>query len=457
MEKREATLLIIDDNPDVLTTAKLFLKRHFSEVITLSHPREVNEIFATHEIDLVLLDMNFTKGDNDGREGLYWLKHIKEISQSTQVVLMTAYGEVELAVNAIKLGATDFVLKPWKNEKLLATLSAALQLRKSSAKIALLEDTRKVLTQDNEIALDTFIGESDAMKRVFETIDKVAKTDANVLILGENGTGKTLVARSLHKSSQRSFNPFIHVDLGAINENLFEGELFGHKKGAYTDAKEDRAGRFELANGGSLFLDEIGNLALPLQGKLLTVLQNRSLTRLGGTKEVKFDVRLISATNQPVYEMVAKKGFRQDLLYRINTVEITIPPLRERPEDINPLIAHFAKKYGKKYGKSDLDFTRKAKKKMLDYHWPGNIRELEHTIERMAIMADDNTIMEDLVDLKNTQEGQEEIQNTLNLEEMEFYLIDKAIRKHSGNISKAAADLGLTRAALYRRMEKHGL
>ncbi len=455
MKKTEATLLIIDDDMDVLTTAQLFLKRHFSKVITQSHPRDINTIFNENDVDLVLLDMNFTKGDNDGREGLYWLKHIKEVSPHTQVILMTAYGEVELAVQAIKLGATDFVLKPWKNEKLLSTLNTSLALRRSHQKIEILEETQKVITKDQEP--DIFVGESDAMKRVYDTLDKVARTDANILLLGENGTGKTMVARDIHKRSQRAHHSFIHVDLGALNENLFEGELFGHKKGAYTDAKEDKAGRFELANNGTLFLDEIGNLSTPLQAKLLTVLQNRKVMRLGGTKEVNVDTRLLCATNMPLYEMVKSGGFRQDLLYRINTVEIVIPPLRERPEDIKPMMDFFLERFGKKYGKPELQLTRKAFSKLLDYHWPGNIRELEHTVERLAILSEGEIIMEDLVQLKREESPEEEAQHTLNLEEMESYLIDKAIRKHRGNISKAAADLGLTRAALYRRMEKHGL
>lgn len=455
MKKTEATLLIIDDDIDVLTTAQLFLKRHFSKVITQSHPRDINSIFNENDVDLVLLDMNFTKGDNDGREGLYWLKHIKEVSPHTQVILMTAYGEVELAVQAIKLGATDFVLKPWKNEKLLSTLNTSLALRRSHQKIEILEETQKVITKDQEP--DIFVGESDAMKRVYDTLDKVARTDANILLLGENGTGKTMVARDIHKRSQRAHHSFIHVDLGALNENLFEGELFGHKKGAYTDAKEDKAGRFELANNGTLFLDEIGNLSIPLQAKLLTVLQNRKVMRLGGTKEVNVDTRLLCATNMPLYEMVKSGGFRQDLLYRINTVEIVIPPLRERPEDIKPMMDFFLERFGKKYGKPELQLTRKAFSKLLDYHWPGNIRELEHTVERLAILSEGEIIMEDLVQLKREESPEEEAQHTLNLEEMESYLIDKAIRKHRGNISKAAADLGLTRAALYRRMEKHGL
>lgn len=456
MQKTSAHILIVDDDPDVLTTARLFLKHHYTTVETQNHPKHLNEVLSKQDVDVILLDMNFTKGDNDGREGLYWLNHIKEISPDTHVVLMTAYGDVELAVSGIKKGATDFVLKPWKNEKLLATLNTALQLRKSNKKVSKLEDTRKSLEQDRDLALGEFIGESPAMQSLMKTIEKVGRTDANVLILGENGTGKTLVARALHRASTRGFESFIHVDLGALNENLFESELFGHKKGAFTDAHQDRAGRFELADSGTLFLDEIGNLPIHLQAKLLTVLQNRRLTRLGDTKELSFDVRLICATNMPIHEMVEKNEFRQDLLYRVNTVELVIPPLRERVEDIPILIHHFLTKFGKKYNKSDLTISKEAMNELMDYQWPGNIRELEHAIERMVILSDSSHITSESVSFRQPGDDDTGLQ-TLNLDEMERHLIDKAIRKHKGNISKAASDLGLTRAALYRRIEKHGI
>lgn len=456
MSKIPAHILIVDDDPDVLTTAHLFLKRHYERVETESHPRNLNSVLSQDDVDLILLDMNFTKGDNDGREGIYWLNHIKEVAPNTVVILMTAYGDVELAVNAIKRGATDFVLKPWKNEKFLATINSALQLRKSNVKVKRLEDTRQSLESDRDLALGEFIGESPAMQELQRTIEKVGRTDANVLILGENGTGKTLVARALQKASSRQLDSFVHVDLGALNENLFESELFGHKKGAFTDAHQDRAGRFELADGGTLFLDEIGNLPLHLQAKLLTVLQNRRLTRLGDTKEYAFDVRLICATNMPIHEMVAKSEFRQDLLYRVNTVELVIPPLRERVEDIPLLVNHFLTKYGRKYNKHDISIAQEAMHELMDYHWPGNIRELEHAIERMVILSDSEHLTSEVISFQRNAD-QEESLATLNLDEMERHLIDKAIRKHKGNISKAASDLGLTRAALYRRIEKHGI
>jgi len=455
MKNTKAHLLIIDDDSDVLTSARLFLKQHFTNVQAEPHPRNVNQILSTNSIDVVLLDMNFTKGDNDGREGLYWLTQIKEISPDTQVILMTAYGDVELAVDAIKRGATDFVLKPWKNEKLLATLNTALQLRYSNQKVKKLEQVKQVYDAADEMKLQNFIGESEAMKRVFSTIDKVGNTDANVLILGENGTGKTLVALALHKASLRNSEPFVHVDLGALNENLFESELFGHKKGSFTDAYQDKPGRFEVAGGGSLFLDEIGNLPTHLQAKLLTALQNRRFTSLGDTKEMTMDVRLICATNMPVYNMVADNQFRQDLLYRINTVEILLPPLRDRLEDIPVLTEHFLKKVAKKYNKPTIYITKKGIEVFKNYHWPGNIRELEHTIERLVIMADTDVIDAPQINLNNAAPTSGARPKNLNLDEMEKFLIEKAIQKHGGNISKASKDLGLTRAALYRRMEKY--
>ncbi|MDX5429214.1 MAG: sigma-54 dependent transcriptional regulator [Bacteroidota bacterium] len=460
MDKYRATILVIDDDKDVLTSARLLLKQHFQKVIALPNPREINAVLSEEEVDLVLLDMNFSRGDNDGREGIYWLKHIREIRPTMPVVLMTAYGEVDLAVRAIKQGAIDFVVKPWTNEKLLATLNAALQLAMSRKKIETLEHTQKTLVADKEAELEHFVGESPAMKKVFETIDKVGRTDANVLILGENGTGKTLVAQALHKVSVRSIQPFITVDLGALNENLFESELFGHKKGSFTDAREDKPGRFELADQGTIFLDEIGNLPMHLQAKLLTVLQSKKVMRVGETREKVVDVRLITATNMPLYEMVSRSEFRQDLLYRINTVEIHLPPLRERVEDIPILAGHFMKRFAKKYNKPYLRLTSRAVNTLQDYNWPGNIRELEHTIERTAILAEGEVIDESQLQINTSLPQHEEDDmsvNTLNLEDMERHLIEKAIRKHKGNISKAASDLGLTRAALYRRMEKYGI
>ena len=402
--------------------------------------------------------MNYQKGASNGREGLYWLEHILSIDKDYVVILMTAYGNVELAVQAIKKGATDFILKPWENEKLYATLSAASKLRQSTKKVKKLEKINTSIQTDQARKFENIIGTSGPIKHLQNTLIKVAPTDANVLILGENGTGKQVFAYELHKHSLRKNHIFMHVDLGSLNENLFESELFGYAKGAFTDARDDRPGRFELADNGTIFLDEIGNLSLPLQGKLLTVLQNRTVTRLGESKDRKVNVRLITATNMPLNEMVAKGTFRQDLLFRINTVELELPPLNQRAEDILQLANHFLHTFSTKYHKSINHITEKAGNTLLAYHWPGNVRELQHVIERAIIMADGLEITEHDLQLSPQRfGGAAPIPATLDLEEMEKMMVQKAIESHKGNISRAAAELGLTRAALYRRIEKFGL
>ena len=446
-------IVIVDDDEDVLTSARLLLKQHYSKVQTASDPREINLLLTQTQPDLMLLDMNFQKGVNDGREGIYWLKHIKEANPDTQVILMTAYGEVEIAVQAIKSGAYDFVLKPWTNEKLLSTIEAALKFGRERKKVNQLEQTKTSLEDTLALRQDDFVSKSKAMQKLLKTLEKVAATDANILLLGENGTGKSVLALAAHRMSLRNKNSFITVDLGAISHSLFESELFGHKKGAFTDAKDDKPGRFETANEGTLFLDEIGNLDPALQSKLLTVLQNRKVTRLGENREREIDVRLISATNMPIHDMVADQKFRQDLLYRINTVEVRIPPLRERQEDIPVLASRFLEKFSNKYHRSNIRLSPAAMDELCEYHWPGNIRELEHTIERAVILAEGQYIDQLGLHLSNSAPNPE----GLNLEEMEKHYVSKALDKHQGNISKAAKDLGLTRAALYRRMEKHGL
>ncbi len=448
------TILIVDDDEDVLTSARLLLKQHFRKVQTSSNPGELNQLLSRISPDLILLDMNFRKGTNDGREGLYWLDHIKNVSPETQVILMTAYGEVELAVQAIKKGAYDFVLKPWTNEKLLSTIKNGLALSQEKQKVERLEQTRETLERSIGLSEQDFVTRSAVMKNLMKTIEKVAATDANVILLGENGTGKSVLAMALHRLSQRHKNSFITVDLGSVSNTLFESELFGHKKGAFTDASEDKAGRFETAHEGTLFLDEIGNLDLPLQSKLLTALQNRKVIRLGENKERPIDVRLICATNMPIYDMVKDGKFRQDLLYRINTVEITVPPLRERKEDIPVLAKRFLERFSRKYHKDEMKLSHEAIDRLCDYHWPGNIRELEHTMERAVILNDNSEIGHFNLSLSESNQGQP---NGLNLEEMEKHLVSKAIEQYQGNISKAAKELGLTRAALYRRMEKYGL
>lgn len=458
MEKELGKILIIDDDEDVLIAAKLLLKKHAKEVIIEKNPKKIPFLMNNGTYDVILLDMNFSHDTTSGKEGFYWLEQILEADPKAVVILITAFGDVEMAVKALKEGATDFVLKPWQNEKLLATLSSAVRLKQSYKEVEKLKSAKKQLEDDISKPFNDIIGDSPAMKNVFSIIDKVAGTDANVLILGENGTGKELVARALHKRSLRKDNVFVGVDMGAITETLFESELFGHKKGAFTDAKEDRAGRFEVASGGSLFLDEIGNLSMPLQSKLLTVLQGRQVTRIGTNKPVDIDIRLICATNMPVYDMVAENTFRQDLLYRINTVEIHLPPLRDRQDDINLLADHFVKVYSEKYRKPLKKIAPSTYKKLSKYSWPGNIRELQHAIERAIIMGEGNVLMpDDFFFLVQKQDNQNDAVDNLNLDDVEKNVILKAINKHSGNISKAAKELGLTRASLYRRLEKHGL
>lgn len=458
MDKELGKILIIDDDEDVLIAAKLLLKKHAKEVIIEKNPKKIPFLMNNGTYDVILLDMNFSKDITSGKEGFYWLEQILEADPSAVVILITAFGDVEMAVKALKEGATDFVLKPWQNEKLIATLSAAIKLKQSYKEVDKLKKANKQLEADINKPFKDIIGDSQAMQNVFSIIDKVAGTDANVLILGENGTGKELVARAIHQRSLRKDNVFVGVDMGAITETLFESELFGHKKGAFTDAKDDRAGRFEVAHGGSLFLDEIGNLSMPLQSKLLTAIQRREVTRIGSNKSVPIDIRLICATNMPVYEMVAENTFRQDLLYRINTVEIHLPPLRDRQDDINLLTDHFVKVYCEKYRKPPKKVAASTYKKLQKYSWPGNIRELQHAIERAIIMSEGNNLTPDdfFFLVQKIDSGTDAVDN-FNLDEVEKNVITKAINKHSGNISKAAKELGLTRASLYRRLEKHGL
>ncbi len=455
-------ILVVDDDEDVLHALRLLLKKHARLVHTEKDPEQIPTLLKNEDYDLILLDMNFTQDVTSGREGFFWLDRILALDPAAVVVLITAYGGVETAVRAIKEGATDFVLKPWQNERLLATLSSATRLRASRREATRLRSRERQLRADLDQRYQDFVGGvAPAMRRVFETIDKVARTEANVLILGENGTGKELVARALHRASQRAGEVFVTVDMGALTETLFESELFGHVKGAFTDAREDRAGRFEVASGGTLFLDEIGNLSLPLQAKLLTAIQRREVTRVGANKPVAFDVRLVCATNMPIYEMVKAKTFRQDLLYRINTVEIRLPPLRERPEDIPLLVDHFLEKYTRKYQKGVRGVQPAALKKMERYGWPGNVRELQHMIERALIMTESALLQpEDFFfagdhELAGRPDGL--VFDSYNLEVIEKMVIRKALAKREGNISRAAEELGLTRASLYRRLEKYGL
>lgn len=457
--KKAGKILIVDDNEDLLKAAKIYLKRHLGHVDLEKDPEALPAILNNESYDVILLDMNFTKDVSSGKEGFYWLDKILQIDPSAVVVLITAYGDVQMAVKAIKAGATDFVLKPWENERLLATISSALKLRESRNEIEDLRHQHKILKKQLNNSFHDLIGQSDSIKRVFKTIERVANTDANVLILGENGTGKELAARAIHQSSSRADEPFVSVDLGSISETLFESELFGHKKGAFTDAREDREGRFETANGGTLFLDEIGNLSLPLQAKLLAVLQNRRITRVGANKEIEVDIRLICATNMPIYEMVKSNEFRQDLLYRINTIEIEIPPLSDRIEDIPLLANHFIEIYSEKYNKTVHKLSDSALTRMTKYNWPGNIRELQHSIERAVIMSTDSILQPEDFSLSNNHSTEENnvMLDRFHLEEVEKILIRKVLKKVDGNITLAANELGLTRSSLYRRLEKYGI
>lgn len=451
----KGNILIVDDDRDVLETAKMFLKQEFSNVVIEEDPENILPLLNQQDFDVILLDMNFSKGINDGEEGFQWLDQILKTDSQAVVILITAYGEVDLAVKAMKSGATDFVLKPWKNQKLLGTILSAFQLRKSKKELEKVKLTQEKLSNDLDVGFTDFIGSSTAIQRVHELIDRVAGTEADVLILGENGTGKELVARAIHRQSLRKDKVFISVDLGGITESLFESELFGHVKGAFTDAKQDKPGRFEIASGGTLFLDEIGNLSLPLQSKLLTVLQQRKIQRVGSNKEINVDFRLICATNMPLYDMIYEKKFRQDLLYRINTVEIRVPPLRERPDDMEILTNHFLNQYGKKYNRQGIKMDKAIFTKLKKYPWPGNIRELQHAIERAVILTDGKVIHSADLLINSIPAKSQEPTQQLTMEEMEKLFILESLDAHEGNVTKTARTLGMTRTSLYRRMKKY--
>ncbi len=452
MVLKKATVLVVDDDVDVLTAVKLLLKTEAQEVITEKNPENLNWLLQRNRVDLVLLDMNFNSAINTGNEGLYWLKKIKEWKPDVCVIMITAYGDIDLAVRSLKEGANDFIVKPWHNEKLISTIKELLLAKQEGSKPA--KSSSKQINSSTAI-----LGESGVMEDIFYKVNKIAPTDANILILGENGTGKDLMAKAIHERSLRADKPFIKVDVGALTDTLFESELFGHKKGAYTDAREDRTGRFEDAEGGTLFLDEIGNISLQQQAKLLTVLQNRQVTRLGTNKAVDINIRLICATNLPLAELANENRFRKDLIYRINTVEINMPPLRRRNEDIIILAKHFAQLYASKYLKPAVDFDISALQKLKQYNFPGNVRELQYTIERAVIMADSATLKADdlIFSILETNTESEAIVDNIPLSTLEKNAILRVIEKNNGNITRAAKELGLTRTALYRRLSKYDI
>lgn len=455
--KKKGKILVVDDNEEINVALRLFLSTAFESVITERNPEMLVPRMTRENIDVIILDMNFKAGINSGNEGLYWLNRVRAIDPTVSVVFITAYAGIELAVSAIQQGAVDFIEKPWDDEKLMATVLRAWELRRSKLEITQLREKQEHLIENIDQQYDFYSGKAPAMEGIYKTIDKVARTDASILILGENGTGKEIVAREIHRRSARAREVFVNVDLGSLSSTLFEGELFGHVKGAFTDAREDRPGRFEIASGGTLFLDEIGNLPGALQAKLLSVLQNHEVTRLGSNRPVSVDVRLISATNKPLFDLAATGDFREDLLYRLNTILIELPPLRERREDIPGLLAYFLEKYARKYGKERPRVDKSVTDRLVAYPWPGNIRELQHMAEKAVILGEGNRLQEaDFFQGQRTHRKDASAE-TLNLEEMERDAIERAIEKHGGNITRAVKDLGISRRALYYKLRKYDI
>ncbi|MBL0324196.1 MAG: sigma-54-dependent Fis family transcriptional regulator [Cytophagaceae bacterium] len=439
----DKSILIIDDDVDILNAAKLLLKRHFLKVEIEKNPEKIPFLLNNYQFDVILLDMNFSRDVNTGNEGFFWLDFILDKNKKQKVVLFTAFGDIEMAVRAIKNGAADFILKPWVNDKLLETLRGVF-------------NKSEPIIHDSEQAY-SIIGESEEMLKIAELIRQVAATDANILILGENGTGKDMVAREIHQQSKRKERKFVHADLGSVSENLFESELFGHVKGAFTDAREERTGRFQEADKGTIFLDEIGNIPLTLQSKLLFALQNKKITKVGSNAAIAFDSRIISATNEAIYERVEQKTFRQDLLFRINTIEIYLPPLRDRGQDILLLAGHFLAIYNKKYNRKLKGISAALQKKLLAYSWPGNVRELQHVIERAVIVTQSQMLVEEDFVIRKGNASNAIVVESFHIENLEKQLIIKTLKKYNGNITEASKEMGISRQALYRRIEKFNL
>jgi len=454
---KKGSILIIDDNETILKSLKLLLKSDFNIIDTIKNPEQIPALISKNSYDIFLLDMNFKTGINTGNEGLFWLKKILKNDPESIVIMITAYGDIELAVKAIKLGATDFIQKPWDTEKLIVTLNSAYRLRQSRNEIINLRNKQTALNENINRNKDTIIGKSDAMMNVFSMIKKIAKTDANVLILGENGTGKEIIAREIHLQSKRKNNTFVAVDMGALSETLFESELFGHQKGSFTDAKENRTGRIETANDGTLFLDEISNLPFSMQSKMLRVLQERQIIPIGSNKPKPINIRLISATNKAIDELISENLFREDLYFRINTIEIEIPPLRKRTDDIIEIAEYYLRKYSKKYEKPNLKLNSEAINKLLKYNWPGNVRELKHTIEKAVILCESKILKANDFLFKTYFQAKENESKPLKIYEIEKESIRKAMHFYQGNLSRIAKELGMSRTTLYKKIKKYDL
>lgn len=454
MIKKQGTILIVDDNRNILTTVRMLLEPIFDGIITIANPNSIPAKLREEHPDVVLLDMNFSSGINSGNEGLYWLREIKSLSPKTEVVLFTAYADIQLAVTGIKEGAADFIVKPFENEKMIRTLVEARDKNKAVDNV-INRNGGKPGGKDAQSAM--YWGDSEVMNNLRSIVEKVAATDANILITGENGTGKEVLANEIHRLSTRCGKKMLPVDMGAITETLFESELFGHVKGAFTDAKVDKPGKFELADGSTIFLDEIGNLSYGLQAKLLTALQRRSIVRVGGSKQIPINVRLVCATNRNLQQMVNVGEFREDLLYRINTIHLELPALRQRKSDIVPLAERFLRQYGDLYNKLNLRFSEEAEKKLTSLPWYGNIRELQHAIEKAVILSDGEMISAEDIDGGNQQKREKPLEEVQTLDEMESRMIEKTIRECEGNLSVVAARLGISRQTLYNKIKRYGL